>query len=128
MKYPQAFPYLMNGKIRKEGVNAYAIAMLLIAGVIPLIWFMVVSGMISLPKKSRQVVPTVQIGGNNVNSVMVASPSVVPVGLVMGGIQSLSRSTYSKLIYTHQGETTSFFSFYDVVDKISTLLGKLKIS
>jgi len=45
------------------------------------------------------------------------------VGLVMGGIQSLSRSTYSKLIYTHQGETTSFFSFYDVVDKISTLLG-----
>ncbi|HPB53305.1 MAG TPA: MFS transporter, partial [Saprospiraceae bacterium] len=29
----------------------------------------------------------------------------------------------SKLIYTHQGETTSFFSFYDVVDKISTLLG-----
>ncbi|HQP78113.1 MAG TPA: MFS transporter, partial [Saprospiraceae bacterium] len=45
------------------------------------------------------------------------------VGLVMGGIQSLSRSTYSKLIYTHHGETTSFFSFYDVVDKISTLIG-----
>lgn len=45
------------------------------------------------------------------------------VGLVMGGIQSLSRSTYSKLIYSYEGETTSFFSFYDVVDKLSVLLG-----
>lgn len=45
------------------------------------------------------------------------------VGLVMGGIQSLSRSTYSKLIYSYEGETTSFFSFYDVVDKLSVLVG-----
>lgn len=45
------------------------------------------------------------------------------VGLVMGGIQSLSRSTYSKLIYTYEGESTSFFSFYDVVDKLSVLVG-----
>lgn len=45
------------------------------------------------------------------------------VGLVMGGIQSLSRSTYSKLIYSYTGETTSFFSFYDVVDKLSVLVG-----
>lgn len=45
------------------------------------------------------------------------------VGLVMGGIQSLSRSTYSKLIYTYEGEETSFFSFYDVVEKVSILVG-----
>ena len=44
------------------------------------------------------------------------------VGLVMGGIQSLSRSTYSKLIpETH--DTTSFFSFYDVMEKMSIVLG-----
>jgi UMF1 family MFS transporter len=35
------------------------------------------------------------------------------VGLVMGGIQSMSRSTYSKLLPETQ-DTTSFFSFYDV--------------
>lgn len=44
------------------------------------------------------------------------------VGLVMGGIQSLSRSTYSKLLpETH--DTASFFSFYDVCDKLGTVLG-----
>lgn len=44
------------------------------------------------------------------------------VGMVMGGIQALSRSTYSKLL----PETTdhaSYFSFYDVCDKIGTVLG-----
>ena len=45
------------------------------------------------------------------------------VGLVMGGIQSLSRSTYSKMIYQYEGEETSFFSFYDVVEKVSILFG-----
>jgi len=47
----------------------------------------------------------------------------VVVGIVMGGIQSLSRSTYSKLIYKYEGEHTSFFSFYDVVEKLSVLIG-----
>ncbi|GAA0878892.1 MFS transporter [Algoriphagus jejuensis] len=45
------------------------------------------------------------------------------VGLVMGGIQSLSRSTFSKLI---PGETTdhaSFFSFYDVTEKLAIVFG-----
>ncbi|MCC6252743.1 MAG: MFS transporter [Bacteroidia bacterium] len=44
------------------------------------------------------------------------------VGLVMGGIQSLSRSTYSKMLpetYDH----TSYFSFYDVCEKMSIVLG-----
>ena len=45
------------------------------------------------------------------------------VGLVMGGIQSLSRSTYSKLIPENTPDTASWFSFYDVLDKVSTMLG-----
>lgn len=46
------------------------------------------------------------------------------VGLVMGGIQSLSRSTYSKLLpKTH--DTTSYFSFYDVAEKIGIVIGML---
>jgi len=46
----------------------------------------------------------------------------VAVGLVMGGIQSLSRSTYSKLMpVTH--DTASFFSFYDITEKIAIVIG-----
>ena len=45
------------------------------------------------------------------------------VGLVMGGIQSLSRSTYSKLIPSDTIKRTSYFSFYDVVEKSSLILG-----
>lgn len=44
------------------------------------------------------------------------------VGLVMGGVQSLSRSTYSKLLPATQ-DTTSFFSFYDVAEKIGIVIG-----
>src|SRR5258705_12805091 len=44
------------------------------------------------------------------------------VGLVMGGIQSLSRSTYSKLMPV-TNDTASFFSFYDVTEKIAIVLG-----
>jgi UMF1 family MFS transporter len=47
------------------------------------------------------------------------------VGLVMGGIQSLSRSTYSKLIPIDAKDTTSFFSFYDVAEKIGIVIGML---
>lgn len=44
------------------------------------------------------------------------------VGFVMGGVQSLSRSTYSKLMpETH--DTTSYFSFYDVTEKIAIVIG-----
>jgi UMF1 family MFS transporter len=46
------------------------------------------------------------------------------VGLVMGGIQSLSRSTYSKLMPpTH--DTASFFSFYDVTEKVAIVIGMI---
>jgi UMF1 family MFS transporter len=44
------------------------------------------------------------------------------VGLVMGGIQSLSRSTYSKFL-PETKDTTSFFSFYDVTEKIALVIG-----
>ncbi len=44
------------------------------------------------------------------------------VGLVMGGIQSLSRSTYSKIM-PETRDTASFFSFYDVTEKIAIVIG-----
>ena len=46
------------------------------------------------------------------------------VGLVMGGIQSLSRSTYSKFLPKTK-DTTSYFSFYDVTEKIGIVIGML---
>lgn len=44
------------------------------------------------------------------------------VGLVMGGIQSMSRSTYSKFL-PETKDSTSFFSFYDVTEKIALVIG-----
>ncbi|WP_291720282.1 MFS transporter [Bernardetia sp.] len=45
------------------------------------------------------------------------------VGLVMGGIQSLSRSTYSKLLPKDTPDTASYFSFFNVADRLSTSIG-----
>jgi UMF1 family MFS transporter len=45
------------------------------------------------------------------------------VGLVMGGIQSLSRSTFSKLIPRDTTDHASYFSFYDVTEKMAIVLG-----
>ncbi|MCO5268291.1 MAG: MFS transporter [Brumimicrobium sp.] len=44
------------------------------------------------------------------------------VGIVMGGVQSLSRSTYSKFLPTTE-ENTSYFSFYDVSEKVGIVFG-----
>ncbi len=44
------------------------------------------------------------------------------VGFVMGGIQSLSRSTHAKLV-PETRDTVSFFSFYDVTEKIAAVIG-----
>jgi len=44
------------------------------------------------------------------------------VGMVMGGLQSLSRSTYSKFI-PETDDTTSYFSFYGVTEKIAIVIG-----
>ena len=45
------------------------------------------------------------------------------VGLVMGGIQSLSRSTYAKMIPTTTTDHASFFSFFDLTEKVAIVLG-----
>jgi UMF1 family MFS transporter len=47
------------------------------------------------------------------------------VGLVMGGIQSLSRSTFAKLIPDNTTDTASYFGFYDIIEKIAITLGTL---
>ncbi len=47
------------------------------------------------------------------------------VGLVMGGIQSVSRSTYSKMLDKNEKDLTSYFSFYDVLYKLSIVAGTL---
>ena len=46
------------------------------------------------------------------------------VGMVMGGIQSLARSTYSKFLPDTE-DTTSFFSIYDVAEKVGIVIGML---
>ena len=46
------------------------------------------------------------------------------VGLVMGGLQAVSRSTYSKLLPTSHDSST-FFSFYDVLEKCAIVVGTL---
>ena len=47
------------------------------------------------------------------------------LGFVMGGIQSMSRSTYSKLIPTKAKDTASYFSFYDITEKLAIVIGSL---
>jgi UMF1 family MFS transporter len=50
------------------------------------------------------------------------------VGAVMGGVQSISRSTYSKYLPPNIPDTASFFSFYDVTEKSSIVVGLLCFS
>lgn len=45
------------------------------------------------------------------------------LGFVMGGIQSISRSTYSKLIPKETEDHASFFSFYDITEKLGIVIG-----
>ena len=47
------------------------------------------------------------------------------VGLVMGGVQSLSRSTYAKLLPDDTDSTASYFSFYDILEKMAIVSGTL---
>jgi len=46
------------------------------------------------------------------------------VGLVMGGVQALARSTYSKFLPETE-DTTSYFSFFDVAEKIGIVIGMI---
>jgi MFS transporter, UMF1 family len=44
------------------------------------------------------------------------------VGLVMGGVQALARSTYARLLPATE-DHTAYFSFYDVAEKLAVVLG-----
>jgi MFS transporter, UMF1 family len=54
--------------------------------------------------------------------------AAVVVGAVMGGVQSISRSTYSKYLPPNIPDTASYFSFYDVTEKSSIVVGLLCFS
>jgi len=60
-----------------------------------------------------------------VNSQMQFFALAFVVGLVMGGIQALSRATYAKLIPQGTSDTASYFSFYDVTYNVSIVMGTL---
>jgi UMF1 family MFS transporter len=45
------------------------------------------------------------------------------VGLVMGGVQALARSTYARLLPQTDDDHTAYFSFYDVAEKFAVVLG-----
>jgi len=49
--------------------------------------------------------------------------AAVIIGIVMGGSQSLARSTYSKMLPTETTDHTSFFSFFDVMEKLAAVAG-----
>ena len=49
---------------------------------------------------------------------------VFAVGMVMGGIQSLSRSTFSKLM-PETKDTSSYFTYYDLTEKVAIVLGMI---
>lgn len=48
----------------------------------------------------------------------------VVVGLVMGGVQSLSRATFTRLL-KREHDTASYYSFYDVTEKLGIVIGLL---
>jgi len=64
------------------------------------------------------------IAGYNITTEMHFYIIAATVGLVMGGIQSLSRATYAKLMPATK-DTASFFSFYDVTEKLAIVIGLL---
>ena len=45
------------------------------------------------------------------------------VGLVMGGVQAMARSTYSKFLPNYTTDHASYFSFYDVTEKLGIVIG-----
>ncbi|MFV0607437.1 MAG: MFS transporter [Niabella sp.] len=65
---------------------------------------------------------TAGVAENGFNAEYLFYGLAVLVGLVMGGIQSLSRSTYAKLMPDTK-DTASFFSYYDFTEKIAIVIG-----
>ncbi|GAB3424112.1 MFS transporter [Niabella aquatica] len=65
---------------------------------------------------------TAVVAEGGVNAEFLFYGLAVLVGLVMGGIQSLSRSTYAKLMPPTK-DTASFFSYYDLTEKFAIVIG-----
>lgn len=65
---------------------------------------------------------TASVAEQGVNAEYYFYGLAMAVGLVMGGVQSLSRSTYAKLM-PETRDTASFFSYYDVTEKIAIVIG-----
>lgn len=65
----------------------------------------------------------VVIGAGFISNTTQFVSAAVVIGLVMGGSQSLARSTYSKMLPEDTTDHTSFFSFYDVMEKLATVAG-----
>ena len=59
------------------------------------------------------------------NSVREFFALAVVIGLVQGGVQSLSRSLFGRLV--PQGKSAEFFGFYNMMGKFATVLGPLLI-
>lgn len=99
-----------------------------------LIQVVAIFGAIALSRLSRKIgnIPTMLIGiviwvaiciwGYFITSQTEFYVLAGCVGLVMGGIQSMSRSTYAKLL-PETSDNTAFFSFYDVTEKIALTIG-----
>lgn len=62
-------------------------------------------------------------GAYYVNGVYAFYVLAAVVGSIMGGIQSLSRSTYAKLIPEGTIDTASYFSFFEFTEKVAIVLG-----
>ncbi len=63
------------------------------------------------------------IAASSINTASEFVTAAVCIGFIMGGSQSLARSTYSKMLPTTTTDHTSFFSFYDVNEKLATVAG-----
>jgi UMF1 family MFS transporter len=63
------------------------------------------------------------IAASTINSASQFVTAAIFIGFIMGGSQSLARSTYSKMLPTTTTDHTSFFSFYDVNEKLATVAG-----
>jgi UMF1 family MFS transporter len=65
----------------------------------------------------------VVIGAGFITNTTEFVSAAVFIGLIMGGSQSLARSTYSKMLPTDTTDHTSFFSFFDVMEKLAAVAG-----
>ena len=88
---------------------------------VTIIVWMVITFLAYLIKDTNEYI---EIAGVKIKEVVIHFISLgALVGIVMGGIQSMFRSTYAKLIPEGTKDTASFFSFFDVCEKFAIVLG-----